>query len=85
MSPSEGSAKSPQIGAFVLDFICTISSVRQVWSHLWSSQVQKALIVAGTVCQRRLRGLLSVRDRTVQTELDVVIDERSKRQHVVEL
>jgi hypothetical protein len=59
--------------------------VRQVWSRLWSSQVQKALIVAGAACQRRLRGLLSVRDRTVQTELDVVIDERSKREHVVEL
>jgi hypothetical protein len=39
----------------------------------------------GAACQRRLRGLLSVRDRTVQTELDVVIDERSKREHVVDL
>jgi hypothetical protein len=59
--------------------------VRQVWSRLWSSQVQKALIVARAACQKRRRWLLSVRDRIVQTELDVLIDERSKREHVVDL
>jgi hypothetical protein len=41
-SQSEGSAKAAQIAAFVLDFICTISSVRQVWNRLWSSQVRAA-------------------------------------------
>src|SRR6266511_1466665 len=39
-SPSEGSAKAPEIGAFPFDCTCTISSVRQVWSPLWSLQVQ---------------------------------------------
>jgi hypothetical protein len=48
-------------------------------------QVQKALVVAGSVCQRPLRRLLSVRDGTFQTGLDVAIDERSKREHVVDL
>jgi hypothetical protein len=41
-SPSEGSVKVPQNGAFRFGFTCTISSVRQVWSRLWSFQVQNA-------------------------------------------
>jgi hypothetical protein len=38
-SPSEGSAKAPQIGAFLT---CTISNMRYLWSPLWSLQVQSA-------------------------------------------
>jgi hypothetical protein len=39
-SPSEGFAKAPQIGAFCFERTCTISSVRWIWSPLWSLQVQ---------------------------------------------
>ena len=38
-SPSEGSAKAPQTGAFSFAGTCTISSVRWIWSHLRSLQV----------------------------------------------
>jgi hypothetical protein len=41
-SPSEGSAKAPQIGAFCLTGTCTFSSVRWVWSPSWSPQVHDA-------------------------------------------
>jgi hypothetical protein len=35
-SPEEGSAKAPEVGAFRFAWICTIGSVRWVWSPLWS-------------------------------------------------
>jgi hypothetical protein len=35
-SPSEGSAKAPEIGAFALSSNCGASFVRWVWSRLWS-------------------------------------------------
>jgi hypothetical protein len=38
-SPAEGFAKVPQNGTFHIAETCTISSVRWVWSHLWSIQV----------------------------------------------
>src|SRR4051794_20543017 len=38
-SPSEGSAKAPEIGAFLFRSTCSRSHVRWVWSTLWSSQV----------------------------------------------
>jgi hypothetical protein len=41
-SPEEGSAKAPQIGAFSLARTYTISSVRWIWSPLWSLQVDNA-------------------------------------------
>jgi hypothetical protein len=40
-SPSEGSAKAPHIAVFSLRSICIAANVRQVWSRLWSFQVQK--------------------------------------------
>jgi hypothetical protein len=46
-SPSEGSAKDQHIGAFSFRSICTMANVRQVWSRLWSFQVQNA------PCRRR--------------------------------
>jgi hypothetical protein len=36
-SPSEGSAKAVQIAAFLFRSTCTSSSMRWVWSRLWSS------------------------------------------------
>src|SRR5690349_9032394 len=39
-SPSEGSAKDPQSGAYSFGCTCTINSVRWVWSPLWSLQVE---------------------------------------------
>jgi hypothetical protein len=39
-SPSEGSAKAPQSGAFSLASTCMVSSVQWVWSPLRSLQVQ---------------------------------------------
>jgi hypothetical protein len=41
-SPSEGSAKDPQTGALPFGLTCTRSSLRWVWSRLWSLQVQSA-------------------------------------------
>ena len=41
-SPSEGSAKPPQIGALCVTRTCTISSVRWVWSPFLEPQVQNA-------------------------------------------
>ncbi len=42
-SPSEGSAKAPEIGAFSFRPTCTESNVRWVWSPLWSLQIEKYL------------------------------------------
>jgi hypothetical protein len=42
-SPSEGSAKAPEIGAFSFRSICSASNVRWVWSPSWGLQVQNAL------------------------------------------
>jgi len=41
-SPSEGSAKPVLSAGFSLLRICTGSSVRWVWSRLWSSQLEKS-------------------------------------------
>jgi hypothetical protein len=38
-SPSEGSSKAAQIGAFAVERSCTLPSMRWVWSRLWSFQV----------------------------------------------
>jgi hypothetical protein len=35
-SPSEGSAKAPEIGAFSFRRTCSTLNVRWVWSRLWS-------------------------------------------------
>src|SRR5207302_2437584 len=35
-SPSEGSAKAPHVGTFPFRPSCRVSSVRWVWSRLWS-------------------------------------------------
>jgi hypothetical protein len=43
-SPSEGSAKAPHIGFCVFGSICRFSNVVQVWSPLWSLQVEKAVV-----------------------------------------
>src|SRR5436309_16115472 len=39
-SPSEGSAKAPEIGAFAFRSTCSRSNVRWVWSCLWSFRVE---------------------------------------------
>src|SRR5919204_3400667 len=44
-SPSEGSAKAVQSAAFSLTHVCTVSSMRWVWSRLWSFQVRAILHV----------------------------------------
>ena len=41
-SPSEGSAKTPHVGVFAFRSTCRVTSVRWVWSRLWSSEVQNA-------------------------------------------
>jgi hypothetical protein len=41
-SPEEGSAKPVLSAGFALLRICTVSSVRWVWSRLWSSQVERS-------------------------------------------
>src|SRR6266540_2872389 len=41
-SPSEGSTKAPQTGALSFELTCTRSSMRWVWSCLWSFQVQNS-------------------------------------------
>jgi len=41
-SPSEGSAKTPHVGVFAFRPTCRISSVRWVWSRLWSFRVENA-------------------------------------------
>jgi hypothetical protein len=38
-SPSEGSAKAAEIAAFSISLACISSSMRWVWSRLWSFQV----------------------------------------------
>ena len=42
-SPSEGSAKGPDIGPFTFGSSCRSSNVGPVWSPLWSLQVQNAV------------------------------------------
>jgi hypothetical protein len=37
-SPSEGSGKAPEIGAFPLGSTCSVINVPKVWSRLWSLQ-----------------------------------------------
>ena len=39
-SPSEGFAKAAQTAAFSVDPACTSSSMRWIWSRLWSFQVR---------------------------------------------
>src|SRR5437588_761495 len=39
-SPSEGSAKAPEIGAFAFRSTCSRPNVRWVWSCLWSFRVE---------------------------------------------
>src|SRR6266498_5747062 len=43
-SPSEGSTKAPQNGASSVSCTCTISSVRWVWSPLWSPQIENSVL-----------------------------------------
>jgi hypothetical protein len=46
-SPSEGSARAPQSEACLSGPTCASCSLTQVWSTLWSSQIQKASKVLG--------------------------------------
>jgi hypothetical protein len=39
-SPEEGSAKTPEVGAFLFGRTCSSSNVRWVWSPLWSRQIR---------------------------------------------
>jgi hypothetical protein len=56
-SPSEGSAKAPQSGAFLLASTCTVSSVRWVWSRLWSyPRFENARVWPRRPPIRKLRG-----------------------------
>jgi hypothetical protein len=43
-SPSEGSAKVPQIRHFPFGSACTFNNVHWVWSRLWSLQIWKRLV-----------------------------------------
>jgi hypothetical protein len=43
-SPSEGFVKLLQVGSFSLGLTCRIVSVRQVWSPLWSPEVQNGVV-----------------------------------------
>ncbi len=45
-SPSEGSTKAPEIGAFSFRRICSMSNVRCAWSLLWSLQDEKRVGVS---------------------------------------
>jgi hypothetical protein len=45
-SPSEGSAKPLHGASFPFRSTCESTSVRRVWSHLWSSRVENAAEVA---------------------------------------
>src|SRR5207247_2806993 len=45
-SPSGGSAKAPHNGAFRFGSTCRFSNVGQVWSPLWSLQVENALLAS---------------------------------------
>jgi hypothetical protein len=72
-SPSEGSAKAPEIGTFVFGLTCTISSVRRVWSRLEDPQprsgiedvrrVRRVIFrLAACACWRRTAGKASSPD-----------------------
>ncbi len=52
-SPSEGSAKAAEIAAFCVKGTCTSSSMRWVWSRLWSFQIQNALLVSAMAALTR--------------------------------
>jgi hypothetical protein len=82
-----GLAKAPQIGFWRLCFILHLHYFQRApgMEPFMELPGPEGAHRSGAACQSRLCGLLSVRDRTVQTELDVVIDERSKREHVVDL
>jgi hypothetical protein len=55
-SPSEGSAKAQHTGLFRFGSICRSSNVGQVWSPLWSLQVENAR--GGAVVAAASRGVL---------------------------
>jgi hypothetical protein len=57
-SPSEGSARSPQVGWFVFMSTCRFSRVRWVWSHSWSLQVEDAPRTASPACATSRRAVL---------------------------
>ena len=61
-SPSEGSARHLQIGRFPFSPTCRSSSVRWVWSRLWSFQFRNALPHRGEVASRST-WLLQLADR----------------------
>src|SRR5512132_2353629 len=48
-SPSEGFAKAPHNWAFCFGSTCRFSNVGQVWSPLWSLQVENALLESRVV------------------------------------
>jgi hypothetical protein len=60
-SPSEGSAKPAQIGLFQFPATCTSSSMRWVWSRLWSFQFSSAPAAARTAGHARVLATRSVR------------------------
>ena len=62
-SPSEGSAKAPHNRSFCFGSICRFSNMGQVWSPLWSLQVENALLESRVVrrraAQRHARGFIA--------------------------
>src|SRR6266487_6863459 len=54
-SPSEGSAKAPEIERFSFSPTCSESNVRWVWSRLWSFRARDGnpLTLLGGVCKSR--------------------------------
>ena len=62
-SPSEGFSKAPQIGAFCFERTSTISSVRWVWSPIWSPQVQNTRWMQSKIdAFARDRGIVDARE-----------------------
>jgi hypothetical protein len=62
-SPSEGSAKVPETGAFSFRSICSSSNVRWVWGHLWSFQFQNGRESASSLATAAILELALLRAR----------------------
>ena len=80
-SPSEGFAKAAQIAAFSVEPTCTVSSMRRVWSRLWSFQVQNPALASRarrTGARHRKSPMATMKSVHTgeQNEIDVVDIER---------
>ena len=83
-SPSEGSAKAPQNGAFCLTGSCTTSSVQWVWSPLWSLQVQSARSKASKMGAFAGKARLNTRPRPAGLSTAADLNRANARSPVVQ-